>query len=156
MAVTDNIDSTIAGASAAHLRRLISLANERPQSTEAVVPRLADPTELTILLDEIAPAAVPNSNGSMVAAVLDPATPLTELETVYRQARELIKRAENVTQKAAAELLYHAAVAAAHARHGANIANRPIEARRALYKRLADLLGPSPLANIFRSILPSS
>jgi hypothetical protein len=152
--MTDRIDSVVIGASAVQLRRLISLANQRPQTTEAVIPRLADPTELAILLDEIAPAAVLIGD-RLVSAVLDPATPLEGLETVRREARELIKRAQSVTQRAAAELLYHAAVAAAYVRHGANIASRPIDIRRTLYERLAGLLSSGPVADIFRSTIPS-
>jgi hypothetical protein len=149
--MTDRIDSAVIGASAARLRRLISLADAQPQTTEAVIPRLGDPTELAAVLDEIVPAA--SDGNQLVAAALDSATPLAELEKIHREGRELIKRAQNLTQQAAAELLYHAVVAAAYVRHGVNIASRPIEARRALYKRLARLLGSGPLAGIFSSLV---
>jgi hypothetical protein len=148
--MTDRIDSAVVGASAARLRRLISLADARPQTTEEVIPRLGDPTELAALLEEIVPSAADGNR--MVAAVLDPATPLADLEKIHAEGRELIRRAQNLTHQAAAELLYHAAVAAAYARHGVNLASRPIAARRALYERLARLLGPGPLANIFRGL----
>jgi hypothetical protein len=152
--MADRIESAVIGASSTQLRRLISLANERPQTTEAVIPRLADPTELAILLDQIAPASAAVGD-RLVAAVLDPATPLAGLEIAHREARELIKRAQSVTERAAAELLYHAAVAAAYARHKENIASRPIETRRTLYARLAGLLNAGPLADLFRSTIPS-
>jgi hypothetical protein len=147
--MTDRIDSAVIGASAARLRRLISLADAQPRTTEEVIPRLGDPTELASVLDEIVPLADRNH---LVAAVLDPATPLAELEKIHGEGRALIKSAQNLTQQTAAELLYHAAIAAAHARYGANIASRPIEARRGLYERVSRLLGPGPLANIFRSL----
>jgi hypothetical protein len=154
MEMTDRIDSVVTGASAIQLRRLISLANERPQTTESVIPRLSDPTELAVLLDEIIGATAADSS-RLVGAVLDPATSLAELESIHQRARDLIKRAQNVEQQAAAELLYHATVAAAYTRHRVNIAKRPIEARRMLYQRLAALLGSGPLANIFQNVLSS-
>src|SRR5262249_7062133 len=125
---------------------------EQRQTKEAVMPRLGDPAELVALLDGIRPPAA-GGGRRLIAAILDPATSVGGLENVRRHAGELIKRAENMTQKAAAELLYHAAVAAAYGRHGANIASRPIEARRVLYDRLATLLGPGPLGDVFRGMI---
>lgn len=151
--MTDRIDTAVTSASAVQLRRLISLADERPQTTEAVIPRLADPTELAILIDEIRPASTP-AGDHLIAGVLDPGTGLGTFEATRRTARDLVEEAQNVKQRAAAELLYHAAVAAAYAQHGTNIASRPIEARQSLYVRLARLLGSGPIADLFRSVKP--
>jgi hypothetical protein len=78
---------------------------------------------------------------SLLAAVLDPATPLAGLETARLRARELVQRAEDVMQRAAAELLYQCSAAAAHFGYEVNIAAHLIDARRALLARLAMELG---------------
>jgi uncharacterized membrane protein len=146
--MTDKLEALVAGASTLQLRRLVSLAADGPVSVENIIPVLAEPRELALRLSGIGQPAGADGT-ALVATVLDERASLDDLRSVHRAARSLIEKAEGPVERAAAELLYHAAVAAAFARHRAGIAERPIEQRRDLYAGLASQLGSGPLAQLF-------
>ena len=102
-----------------------------------------------MLIAELRGVAADMDCAGFVGAVLGPNTSLADLMAAHDGARRLVTLAKGLRPRAAAELLYQATVAAAFLTHGANIAARPISARRDLFSRLAAELGDGPLAAVF-------
>jgi hypothetical protein len=72
------------------------------------------------------------------------------LQGIKELAKSLTARAHTESERAAAALVYHAAVAAALARHARNISSRGGAGRYELYEDLAALMAGSPLGQVFR------
>ena len=100
-------------------------------------------------------AAVADTSGDGPAAWLDevaePSTSLARLVAVKRAAKALVRSVEDEGTRTAAILVYHAAIAAAFARHATVISSRPPGLRLGLYDGLAAALGDHPLGRVFRA-----
>lgn len=83
--------------------------------------------------------------------VAEASPPLARLMEVKRAAKELLRSTAGEDVRTAAILVYHAAVAAAYARHDAVISSRPAGARLGLYDALATALAGHPIALVFRA-----
>lgn len=146
--MSEGIEALVAGASAAQLNRLVGLAAAEPRTTDEVIPELAELPALVVLLAEMLPNGVEDA-AALVDGVADPAMPLQTVRETMGRARELIGAAPNLRCRAAAELLYHSAIAAGKAHHGVNLGRRPLALRRELYARLAEHLADGPLGPLF-------
>lgn len=133
-------------ASLSQLAALLDLANTPRDLAETVTP-FADPLEWSACLGEIAHVTVADAE-RWVKTVLDPTASIEALRTVRDGARLAADGAVGSPECPAAALLYHVATAAAFLRHGVNIGQRPLTARRALYALLAEQLGGGPISEL--------
>jgi hypothetical protein len=141
-----NTTKTIDGCTPAQLKELLGLAagSHRPLSAN-----LPDRATLYRCLDELCGQNEP-AGTVLLAEVCSPDASLPALEEIKELAKSLSTSAVSEPHRVAAALLYHAAVAAALARHGKNVSTRAPQTRLALYEDLALALGSDPLAGIFR------
>jgi hypothetical protein len=79
----------------------------------------------------------------------DAATPLDELVALKHQAKTLIGSATDHEERAAAQVLYHAAVAGAFVHHGTTITSRSIAKQRSLYADLAGTVNSPAVRRLF-------
>jgi hypothetical protein len=84
-----------------------------------------------------APRHAPPPHAELLARVTAATTPVAELREIKERAKALLHEAQDRPQRDAAQVLYHAAVAAAFVHHAAEISGRPMHKQHALYERLA-------------------
>ena len=77
-------------------------------------------------------------------------TTLQELAGIKEQAKAFLKGAPDRRHRDAATLLYHATVAAAFVRHGAEISGRPMRKQQQLYEQFAETWVGHPIGQVFR------
>jgi hypothetical protein len=106
--------------------------------------------ELNRLLTELC-AGKEGSGEVLLCTVAAQETTLQALQGTKEMAKALMADLASAAHRAAATLLYHAAVAAALARFGVNISSVSQESRVALYEDLAGVLGADPLGGVFRA-----
>ena len=87
---------------------------------------------------------------ALLSAICTRQTPLPALLGIKDLAKSLAANASAETERAAATLLYHAAVAAALGGHAQNISTRSASARFELYEDLAACLAGDPLGKVFQ------
>jgi hypothetical protein len=146
----DWIDELVGRASPARLSRLFAMLNSRPAAaasgdTEAMFRRMSDPAGVAAMLAAVSP----NGADDLVAQALDPTATLAQLRSTFEQARDLVARASDAESRAAAELLRHAAAAAALARHGVVLGDGSMVERGAVYAGLARQLAAGPFGGLF-------
>jgi hypothetical protein len=108
-----------------------------------------DRAELNRLLTELC-AGTKESGEVLLGTVASRETPIEILQGTKEMAKALMAEASSDAHRAAATLLYHAAIAAAFARFGANISSVASESRVALYEDLSSAFGADPLGDLFR------
>lgn len=89
--------------------------------------------------------------GAWLNEVAEASTPLARLVDIKRAAKELLRSVEDDGARTAAILVYHAAVAAAFARHSTVISSTPFGLRLGLYDGLGVALGTQPIGAVFRA-----
>ena len=77
-------------------------------------------------------------------------TTVQELASIKEQAKAFLKDAADSRHRDAATLLYHAAVASAFVRHGAEISGRPMRKQQQLYEKFAETWAGHPIGQLFR------
>jgi hypothetical protein len=82
---------------------------------------------------------------------MNPTTPLSELRQIKDASKQSLASVESLDQRDAAVLLYHVAVAAAHAYHATNISSRPSTAQHRLFGDLALAFDGEALAQVFQA-----
>jgi hypothetical protein len=87
---------------------------------------------------------------TLLLRTADPATSVDELRRTMENAKTYAAEALSDAHWSAATLLYHLAIAAAYAHHGANISTKPASSRLELYEDLASSLGADSLSAVFR------
>jgi hypothetical protein len=108
-----------------------------------------NPEQIRSLLSEL--CGEEQSGDLFFFGLADSQTPLEVLRGTKEQAKTLLRKATTDQQRNAASFLYHAAVAAAYARHGVNISSRALHGRWGLYEDLATALATHPLGGVFRA-----
>ena len=103
---------------------------------------------LTIALDR-ADANGPHADA--LARAVAPDATIAELTEVKDTAKRLIAEAPDKGGREAAQLVYHAAVAAALVRHGAAISSRAPHKQRPVYEQLAETTADVDLRELFRA-----
>jgi hypothetical protein len=141
--------TTIARCHRAQLKALLALANVPAPAEQARPIPVPESAQLRRCLTELL-ANDASSGELLIATVSAPTASLTELRLVKDLAKGLVRRAQTSSYRDAATLLYHAALAAAYARHGVNLSAHAMAARRPLYEALAQRLEGDPLAAVFR------
>jgi hypothetical protein len=86
----------------------------------------------------------------LIDAVVAPGTPVVELGRIKDLAKRMLDDAADATEREAARLLYHLAVASALGHHGEDISTRPKLERRLLYERLALTFAGHAASQVFR------
>jgi hypothetical protein len=130
--------------SALQIRRLLTLAlGAAPLSGDVQDPVHAGRL-LAVMLRERG-----GTDERLLEVVAAPGTSLKELRRIKDLAKELLESASGADDRDAVRLLYHAAVAAALGGRGVDISTRPLETRRAIYRRLAEAFIEHPLGAIF-------
>lgn len=142
----DRISDFTSNASVQQLRRLLELVLAEPEI--GPVEQFADTRVLADILAGIENIGLPDA-GRFVNAVLDEKSPLALLEAVHNCAREMGEGTDNPEQRAAANLLEQAAVAAVLSRHKLDIGNETPAARTKTFARLGAALGNGSLADLF-------
>lgn len=137
------------GATKLQLDGLLALASDHDTHLSFMSTTLSDRNALAKHLTDLF-ENTPQSGHDWLSAVSDDRTPAATLRRVRDFAKASINKASNEGERVAATLLYHAAVAAAWARHGENISTRSLENRVPLYEDLADIMIADPLGKIFR------
>ena len=146
--MTSSEDPRLKGATSAQLTTLLSLAFLSGGSEESVPAIARDLVETRRLLSQV-PAGGFGTAERLLDAICVPRTSLDGLLRMKETAKELLATAATREQQDAVTLVYHAAVAAALAEHGARITSRPIEERMGLYESLAVALRGQLLGDIF-------
>lgn len=147
--MSDGSHSLIDRCTAAQLKELLALACGARPGGQSLLDWARRPADLARLLTELCEGE--EASGEILLSTLcDPETPLAVLRGIKELAKRLLKGAKGEPQRAAATVLYHAAVAAAFARHGVNVSMRAIEARWSLYEDLAAVFAEHPLGGLFR------
>jgi hypothetical protein len=146
---TKTATSSLDQCSTAQLKTLLDLATRPPADGDALIREAADPNDLERILTELC-AGRAESGALLLETVADRATPVDVLRGIKDLAKQLADGASSEPHRNAATLLYHAAVAAAAARHGAALSSQPLAERLDLYGELAAILGDSPLGTVFR------
>jgi hypothetical protein len=137
--------------SAVRLKELLALGAREKGEDDSLLPiRIGDLAEIARLLTEVC-GGEQKSGDLLLSAAADPATPVEALRGMKDLSKQLLEQAGTDPHRNAATLLYHAAVAAAFARHGINISTRPLQARRELYEDLAIVLAGEPLGTVFQA-----
>jgi hypothetical protein len=134
---------------AAGLSTLLALAVSTSQSDVALATVARDSATLAARIDEI-PTARGRSSALMLGEITNPDTPLDALRNAKDFAKDLADHSSTPARRAAATLLYHAAIAAALVHRGESISSIPIELRFELYEDLASVFAGDPLGHLFR------
>jgi hypothetical protein len=134
----------------AQLKTLLGLGGEAQGTRNELLLLAARPAGMRQILRAI---CAPDSEGIDVALnmVCSPDTEPGALTDLKNRAKDLLGRVTGEEERAAATILYHAAIAAAFAHHGDEISSFPIDTRWVLYQDLADALAGDPLAGVFRT-----
>jgi hypothetical protein len=89
-------------------------------------------------------------HADLLERVAIPTTPVAELRQIKERAKALLHEAADRSQRDGAQLLYHAAVAAAFVHHAAEISGRPMHKQHALYQRFATMWEGHAIGRLFR------
>ena len=87
---------------------------------------------------------------ALLVRTADRASSVEALRQTMEDAKTYAAEALSDAHWSAATLLYHLAIAAAYAHHGANISARPATTRLELYEDLASSLGADSISAVFR------
>lgn len=131
------------------LKALLALAQKSGRHGQFLPPGMEARAELARHLTKLCGGSAP-SGEALLSTLCALQTPLAALQGIKELAKSLSANAESESESAAATLVYHAAVAAALARHGRNISSRDAARRYELYEDLAALMAGSPLGQVFR------
>jgi hypothetical protein len=131
------------------LKTLLDLGTRSTSAGDALVRDAEDPCRLERTLTELC-AGRAESGALLLETVADPATPVDVLRGIKELAKQLGQGTTSEAHRSAATLLYHAAVAAAAARHDAALSSTPLAERLDLYGELAVVLRDTPLGTVFR------
>lgn len=131
------------------LKALLALAQGSGRHGDFLPAGISNRAELARHLSTLCKDST-ESGEVLLSAVCERETPLGALQGLKELAKLLTKKAATEHERAAATLLYHAAVAAALARHGQNISSRSATARYALYDDLAAFMAGDPLGEVFQ------
>jgi hypothetical protein len=134
--------------SVSQLRNLLRLGVEPSGSSSSLPAEAGSTEELARLLTEFLPEEA-QSGQVLLDTVCTPDAPLPVLGQVKDLAKRLVEQAPSERHRNAGRVLYHAAIAAAYARHGENISTLPVRPRLPLYEDLATVLGGEPLGGVF-------
>lgn len=134
--------------SVSQLRHLLRLGVEPGGSPTSLPAEVRNTAGLARLLTEFLPEEQ-ETGQVLLDTVSQPNPPLEVLRQLKDLAKHLVDEAQNEPHQNAGRVLYHAAIAAAYARHGANISTRPIRSRVPLYEDLAAVLTGEPLGAVF-------
>lgn len=135
--------------SPSQLKALLSLASRPLGGPAALSSQTVNPEELSRLLTELCQGQA-ESGELLLTTVCEEETPIEALRGIKELAKQLSAEAKTEAQRQAATVLYHAAVAAAFGRRGADISSRPLSSRSTLYEDLAAMLAGHPLGAVFR------
>lgn len=105
--------------------------------------------DTTRLIADLGRAAGESDPGLLDRAARE-TTPVAELTRIKDRAKALVKAADDLPHREAAQLLYHVAVAAAFVHHGVAISSRPAHKQHALYERFAASWGEHRIGRLFR------
>ena len=144
--------SSLEQCSPAQLKTLLDLGTRATSEGDALVRGAEEAGDLAGLLTELC-AGRAESGALLLDTVGDPATPIDVLRGIKELAKQLVDGAASEDHRIAATLLYHAAVAAAAARHGVSLSSAPLAERVDLYAELAVVLGDTPLGTVFHEAL---
>jgi len=147
--MSDGSQSLIDQCTADQLKALLTLARSPLPAGQSPQPWALRPAECAERLTELCKGETA-SGELLLATVSASETPLAVLNGVKELAKRLLKEGPGDAHRAAATLLYHAAVAAALANHGVNISSRASAARWPLYEDLSTIFSDHPLGRIFR------
>jgi hypothetical protein len=89
-------------------------------------------------------------HGDLLDRVSGGTVAVAELREIKERAKALLHDATDRSQRDGAQLLYHAAVAAAFVHHGAEISGRPMHKQHALYQRFATTWDGHAIGRLFR------
>ena len=147
--MSDGSRSLIDQCTADQLKALLALARGPQPPGQSPQPWAMRPAEFAKRLAEL--CKVEAVSGELLLATLSaPGTSPAVLGRIKELAKRLLNKAPPDAHRAAATLLYHAAVAAALATHGVNISSRTSAARWPLYEDLSSIFADHPLGRIFR------
>jgi hypothetical protein len=131
------------------LKALLTLAlTPQPEGTPATPWAMSAAEFEARLAEAFEGAMIPGARA--LALVTAPDTPLAGLRSLKELAKNRAAHATGEAPRAAATLLYHAAIAAALGRHGVNISSRPAASRWALYEDLSAIFATHPFGQLFR------
>jgi hypothetical protein len=136
--------------SSQRLKALLGLAVKPDRAGGSLPTAVAEPSEFERLLTELCRGRG-ESGDLLITTVCAEDTPLEVLMGIKELAKRLVAGARTESHSNAATLLYHAAVAAAVARHGANVSSLPLGERLSLCEDLAVALAGHPLGEVFRA-----
>lgn len=131
------------------LKRLLSLAQTSGHHADFLPAELANRRELARVLTALC-GNTAESGEALLSTTCARQTPLAALQAIKDLAKSLVSKATSEVERAAATLLYHAAVAAALVHHEQNISSRTAGARYALYEDLAAFMAGDALAQVFQ------
>jgi len=136
--------------SVGQLKTLLGLA-ARPEKAGGALPtQAADTAELSRLLTELC-RGKGQSGDLLLATICEAGTSLDVLRGIKEFAKQLLADASTETQRNAATVLYHAAIASGVAHHRVYLSSSPLKARVPLYEDLAAALAGEPLGAVFRA-----
>ena len=131
------------------LKALLALARGSDRQANFLPAGLSNRAELGRHLSALCGESA-ESGEALVSTTCNRETPLPALIAIKDLAKTLVPKAGSETERAAATLLYHAAVAAALGRHGRNISSRSGSARVELFEDLAAYMAGDPLGQVFQ------
>jgi hypothetical protein len=141
------------GLSRSQVKSLLGLATRT--DVESPLPAAAaDPTGLRAQLTELCQGQG-QSGALLLDTVCEPQTSLHVLRGIKEMAKTLVSRAATESQRSAATVLYHAAIAAGAGYHSTNLSSQAIGPRLPLYEQLAEALGADPLGEVFLAAVAS-
>jgi hypothetical protein len=147
--MTDDSQLLIDQCTADQLKALLALARGPLPDGQSPAPWAMRPAECAERLTELCKGDAA-SGELLLTTVSASETPLAVLDGIKELAKRLLKEAPGDAHRAAATLLYHAAVAAALANHGVNISSRASASRWPLYEDLSSVFADHPLRRVFR------
>jgi len=121
-------------------------ASPSPEADSTPNDRMANAQHI---LSELGEKAHESCEG-IFARLAAPGLPLSDLRKVKELSKRLLAVAESQAHRDAATLLYHLAVATALVHRGEHISGEPLEARKHIYSRLAELFSGDAIGEIFR------
>lgn len=133
-----------------HLSTLLALATS-PGGRSAWMPTSSEAIDRARIALESVPEGGCGRPGAWLDEVADPATPLARLLELKHSAKELLHGTNDPAARTAVILVYHAAVAAAFARHSTVISSQPLGFRLGLYDGLGTALRAQPIGAVFRA-----
>lgn len=134
------------------LAELLGLAVNKARTRELLPEIVGDRKALERLLAESCrERRVPDRD--LLSTVSAKNISLAELERIKELAKSFRQHAPSADHRAAATLLYHAAIAAAANHHGVNISAISLSARAMLYDDLAYALAGDPLGKMFEGVV---